>query len=159
MEVNKYGFKNVYGIDLGMSIMLYQKNYMEYEESACYNNAFSCLAVNLETNRNNRAIIGYVLSTDGKRKAAVRHAWNEINGVKVDVTMLANEETRENPISIIYFSYLPIRVMTATEFLDAIEANRNMPCLPKDKREEYYLRELRRKGFELLDEKVNKWKV
>ena len=148
MQVNSFGFKKVYGIDLGTSILLYQNNSRDYAPSSCYNNAFACLGNNIKTYKTNKAIIGYVLSTNGIIKVAVRHAWNEISGIKVDVTMIANDE---NPMSILQYSYLPIRVMTSEEFLNAIEANNNLPCLPITKEERNYRKLLKHKGFQILE--------
>jgi hypothetical protein len=148
MQVNSFGFKNTYGIDLGASIMVYQQNSDVYQKSACYNNAFNCFDKNIATYNTNKVIIGYVLSTDGVRKVAVRHAWNEINGVAVDVTMIANDE---HPLSIINYTYLPIQVYTPSNYIDAIIANDNKPWLPKTTKEHYYIKELKKKGFEVLE--------
>jgi hypothetical protein len=148
MQVNTFGFKNTYGIDLGASIMIYQQNSDVYQKSECYNNAFYCIDKNIETYRYNRVIIGYVLSTDGVKRVAVRHAWNEINGIKVDVTMIANDE---HPLSIISYTYLPIQVYKPADYIDAVIANDNKPWLPKTAKEHYYIRELKKKGFEVLE--------
>ena len=147
IDHNFFGFKNAYSIDIGESYMEYSKRENEYSKSMCYNNAFVCLGHIMSDN--SRYVIGYVLSSDGTRKVAVRHAWN-INkrGVALDVTMPANDE---NPLSLMHFVYLPVEEYTPKEALDAVEANNNLPCLPISNKEKRYLNKLRKKGFEILD--------
>ena len=148
MMVDKFGFRGTYGIDVGSSVMAYQENKKDYEKSQCFNNAFMCLTNNMRTYKNNFYVIGYVLSTDGVNKAAVRHAWNIINGIPVDVTMFANDE---NPISVLYYTYLPCAVYTNEEAVDAIEKNNNLPALPKTDKEKRIIRSLKRKGFMVME--------
>lgn len=148
MVVNKFGFKKVYGVDIGESIMQYEQHKQSYCDSQCFNNAFICLGHNIRKYNENRAVIGYVLSTDGVRKVAVRHCWNIISKIVVDVTMLANNES---PISMLHYSYLPVVEYTPQEFLEEIEKNNGYPALSKTQKEYYYIRELKKKGFEVLE--------
>ena len=148
MEIENYGFKKVYGVDLGTSIMQYQQHQGMYQPSQCFNNAFICLGHNLSNYAENKAVIGYVLSTDGIRKVAVRHCWNIVNKIVVDVTMIANDE---NPISVLHYSYLPVIEYTPQEFLEEVEKNNGYPALPKTQKEYYYIRELKKKGFEVME--------
>ena len=143
-----FGFKRESRIDISSSIMEYIKNRCDYESGMCYNNAFKCMTNNIRTYKDNRAYIGYVLSTDGKRKVAVRHSWNRIGKTLVDVTMFANNE---NPLSVFNFVYLPTAEYTSEEFLDAISHNNNLPCLPKSKIEYNYRFKLKSLGFEILE--------
>ncbi len=148
MTVETYGFKKVYGVDLGTSIMQYQLHQGMYQPSQCFNNAFICLGHNLSKYAENKAVIGYVLSTDGIRKVAVRHCWNIVNKIVVDVTMIANDE---NPMSVLHYSYLPVIEYTPYEFLVEVEKNKGYPALPKTQKEYYYIKELKKKGFEVLE--------
>ncbi len=148
MVVENYGFKKVYGVDLGTSIMQYQQHQGMYQPSQCFNNAFICLGHNIRNYGQNKAVIGYVLSTDGVRRVAVRHCWNIIDRIVVDVTMFANDE---NPVSVLRYSYLPVVEFSPQEFLDEIEKNDGYPALPKTHKEYYYIRELKKKGFEVLE--------
>ena len=148
MQVETFGFKNVYGVDLGTSVMQYQQHSSTYQRSQCFNNAFICLGHNIINYAQNKAVIGYVLSTDGKRKVAVRHCWNIIDKIVVDVTMCANDE---NPMAVLHYSYLPVIEYTPNEFLDEVEKNNGFPALPKTSKEYYYIRELKKKGFEVLE--------
>ena len=135
-------------INIGMSIVLYQNNSKSYIKSQCFNNAFKCLGNNIKGYKGNRAVIGYVLSTDGIRKVAVRHAWNIIDRVIIDVTMFADDES---PISIFNYDYLPVRIMTTEEFLDAVEDNGGYPALPKTENELLVIEKLLKAGYEVLE--------
>ncbi len=148
MVVENYGFKKVYGVDIGTSLMQYQQHQSMYQHSQCFNNAFICLGHNLRNYAENKAVIGYVLSTDGVRRVAVRHCWNIISNIVVDVTMLADNES---PMSMLHYSYLPIMEYTPNEFLEEVEKNNGYPALPKTKKEYYYIKELKKKGFEVLE--------
>ena len=142
---NTYGFKNVYMIDIGASIMYYQKRPDYYFSGECYNNAFRCLQSNIGVE--NKTVYGYVLSSDNTKNVAVRHCWNIINTIPVDVTMLANNI---NPISLINFTYLPIVEFNITELFSAVMKNDTLPALPTFKKEYYYIKKLKEKGFEIL---------
>lgn len=148
MEIEKFGFKKVYGVDIGASLMQYQEHQSMYQRSQCFNNAFICLGYNLSNYAQNKAIFGYVLSTDGVRRVAVRHCWNIINQIVVDVTMFADNE---NPVSMLRYSYLPVMKYTPNEFLEAVERNGGFPALPKTQKEYYYIKELKKKGFEVME--------
>lgn len=148
VQIEDYGFKKVYGVDIGTSIMQYQMHPLMYKRSQCFNNAFTCLGNNLNNYSKNKAVIGYVLSTDGIRRVAVRHCWNIIDNYVVDVTMLADDES---PISMLGYSYLPIVEYTVQEFLEEVEKNDGYPALPKTQKEYYYIREMKKKGFEVLE--------
>lgn len=141
-------FKNLEKIDLGESFETYQKNKGDYVPCRCFNNAFAILTNNLRENA--RAVFGYVLSTNGERKVAVRHAWNKFDLCRdtIDVTMIANDE---NPLSMLSYRYLPIDIYTSNEFLDKIEENGGFPCLPKSNKELKIIKELEKKGYEVLE--------
>lgn len=145
--MNKFGFRIIEQIDIGRSILGYQRDAISYEASQCFNNAFRFLGNNI-TNKTCKAVFGYVLSTDGIRKVAVRHAWNLEDNYIVDVTMIANSE---HPISMLNYYYLPIEIYDAQTFLRKIEENNNFPCLPKTKKELDYIQKLKNKGFEVLE--------
>lgn len=144
----RFGFKKEKRIDIGQSIIEYTKNKSMYLEGMCYNNAFLCMVNNVRTYNKNRVYIGYVLSTDGNRKVAVRHSWNKIGRDLVDVTMFANGES---PISVLNYVYLPTAEYTPETYIAAVESNNNLPCLPKNKAEYNYRSLLKSKGFEILE--------
>ena len=142
---NTYGFKNVYMIDIGASIMYYQKRPDYYFDGECYNNAYRCLQNNIGAK--NKTVYGYVLSSNDTKKVAVRHCWNIINTIPTDVTMLANDI---NPISLLNFAYLPIVEFNMPELLKAVVENNYLPALPIFKKERYYIKKLKEKGFEII---------
>ena len=143
-----FGFANEYRVDISESIILWQRHEKDYVQSECFLNAYRCLNNNIKHFAANKCIYGYVLSTDGTRKVAVRHAWNIINGRKVDVTMFAN---RENPISVINYVYLPVDEYSPQKLLDKICENNGYVCLPKSEKELKIQKELIAKGIEILE--------
>lgn len=143
-----FGLDGLKIMDVGQSILLYDKNRKDYRPCNCFINAFQFLTNNMSTNRHNKAYIGYVLSTDGQRKVAVRHAWNSIKEDIVDVTMIANGE---HPLNMIHYYYLPIMEYTNEQLLDAIEENNGYADLPKTTAELEWIKKLASLGFDVME--------
>ncbi len=149
MEINivDFGFKNEHGIDLSDSIVAYMDREDMYKAGSCYYNAFKVLDIYHRHGENDKIVYGYVLSTDGKRKVAVRHSWNYVDDRKIDVTMFANDTS---PISVIRYRYLPIDVYSLEEYRKLMLEN-NQYDLPVTDKEISYIKKLKEKGFELPD--------
>ncbi len=142
-----FGFKHEQRVDLSDTYMAYTEKQDVYKEGQCYYNAFKVLDLSKKHNKNDKIVFGYVLSTDGKRKVAVRHAWNYVNDRIIDVTMIANDES---PISMLHYRYLPIDEYELEEYRDLMLKNEtyDLPLTSKEKR---YIKKLEEKGFELPD--------
>lgn len=146
--MTKFGFDIIEQADVGYSYMLYQKHSNTYKRAYCFNNSFNFLLNNMDTFITNKAVFGYVLSTDGIVKLAVRHAWNVKDNILTDVTMAANGE---NPLSMLNYYYLPIDFYDSNRFLEEIERNNGFPCLPKTESELCYIEKLKEQGFKILE--------
>ena len=141
-----FGFKNEYYLDLADTFIMFQQSPSLFEKSECYYNAYTLLD-NLEEHKDgDRIVYGYVLSTDGKRKVAVRHSWNELDGRKIDVSILANEE---NVISMMNYKYLPVDTYTFSLYRDLM-IKYDRYGLPETRKERKIVNSLIEKGFEVL---------
>ena len=132
-------------ISLGDS--LYYNNLYKgiFIEEACYNNSFNLLSM---LDKDCKGVIGYVLSTDGKKKVAVRHSWvvNKYNAI-IDVTMPLYDYGIQSMLS---YEYLPVISMTVGVWLDKIEKNNNIPCIMNIKGEKKIIKTLESEGFLVL---------
>ncbi len=151
MDINvvDFGFKNEYRIDLSDTFMAYLEKENFYKPSQCYYNAYKVIDMLEKHGRDDRIVYGYVLSTDGKRKVAVRHSWNRINDRKIDVTMLANDES---PLAMMRYRYLPIDEYTIEEYREKTDEF-GVYSLPVTQKERKYIKKLKEKGFEMPDYK------
>ena len=141
-----FGFKDEYIIDLADTVVMYQSRPDMFEKSQCYYNAYKLLDALGGRGDRGRIVYGYVLSTDGKRKVAVRHSWNDIDDRKIDVTMLANDE---NLVSMMHYRYLPIDKYSLDVYRKLVLQN-GAYDLPETDREYAMVRRLKDKGFEVL---------
>ncbi|MBP3781633.1 MAG: hypothetical protein J6I68_00120 [Butyrivibrio sp.] len=153
MDFKTFGFRNAYGVDLGETVRLYNEDPADYEASMCYVNSFHLCANMMRRGRGKfvRSVFGYVLSSDGERKVAVRHAWNMIEvglfKAAVDVTMMANGESL---FSVMGYTCLPVDEYTPGEFLEKVDKNNAMADLPVTQKEKKVVEKLKNKGFEVL---------
>ena len=149
----------LYKCDLSMSVAEFLKAENNYGKGMCYNNAFIALT-NHFTDKSARGVVGYVLSSDGKRKVAVRHAWVKIVDKYVgepriiDVTMFANEC---NPISVMSYDYLPVKELTPGEWSELTDRNGGMPCIENLDGEADIIKDLESQGYEILVEAVQEY--
>lgn len=134
-------------IDLGMTIQYYIGNQDVYQKEECFLNAFTFLRHHITDSQNIQIIFGYVLSEDGIKKAAVRHAWNLYRGYVVDVTMPANDIS---PMSMLQYDYLPVEVYSAKEYLQKLEELDGKVCFPVSEREKEIRKQLLGEGYEVL---------
>ena len=137
-------------ISLGDSIYICEKYKGLFNESECYNNAFKALGhLVLEDKKSNYVgCIGYVLSTDGINKVAVRHAWvkNKYNAI-IDVTMPLYDYGIQ---SILTFEYLEVCTLTLRDWLEKIEKNNNIPCILNIRGEKKIIEILVKENFQIL---------
>lgn len=137
-------------ISLGDSIYICDKYKGLFKEEECYNNAFKALGyLNIEDKKSGYVgCIGYVLSTDGINKVAVRHAWlkNKYNAI-IDVTMPLYDYGIQSMLS---FEYTELCTFTLKEWLGKIERNRNIPCILNIRGEKKVIETLIIEGFQVL---------
>lgn len=142
--------------DLSQSLVDYIGNEYKYEKGCCYNNAFKVMTSHRK-DKSLRGVIGYVLSSDGVKKIAVRHSWVKLVDRYthypqiIDVTMFANGY---NPVSVLGFDYLTVKEFTPTEWLRATEQNNNIPCIENLEGEEEIIQDLESQGYEILDKSL-----
>ncbi len=144
---------NTHRCDITQSLLDYAQNEHSFKKGHCYNNAFILMTTYLG-NSSVKGVIGYVLSSDGKQKVAVRHAWIEITDVYtkerkvIDVTMYADEY---NPQDILNFNYLPVKEFTPREWLELTEKNNGIPCIENLEGEASIVKNLTFEGYKVLD--------
>ena len=142
---------NISRCDVGESLNAFYKYAgAEFKEGSCYCNAFKLLAIYLGK-RPVSGVIGYVLSTDGTRKVAVRHCWlrDDETGQAIDVSTFA---AGYSPVAVLNFDYAEVMVMSPKEWLRKTESNNGMPCLDETPEELAYIEKLKEQGYEVLDE-------
>ena len=142
-----------YKCEIGQSLYDYLANKDTFKEGLCYNNSFILLSEYL-SDTSVRGVIGYVLSSDGKRKVAVRHCWlkrknpysnrSEI----IDVTMFANQY---EPFEIMNFDYLEVKVLEPAVWLRLTERNNGCPAITGIRKEKDIVQGLKLEGYEVLE--------
>lgn len=137
--------------DIGESLIAFNEySEMEFKEGSCYCNAFKLMTQYVAQTKPVSGVIGYVLSTDGVKKVAVRHSWvrNEETGQAIDVSALA---AGYSPVSMLNFDYAEVMVMSPMEWLEKTESNDGMPYVRETPEELAYVEELKEQGYEVKD--------
>ena len=129
-------------------------NNPQFKAAQCYKNAF-ILCMDMSCSKEIvRGAIGYVLSNNGKRFVAVRHAWverlNRTTGRYDDVIDPTVFVDGYNPVSVLNFEYLPVETISAERWLEKTENNDYCPDLWNLAGEDAVVAELREKGYEVL---------
>ena len=124
-----------------------------FKEGECYNNAFMLMGEHLR-DKSLRGVIGYVLSSDGSRKLAVRHCWLKRTHPRtrqeevIDVTVFADGY---DPMSVQNFDYIEVQVLDPMEWNDLTAANDNCPSLTGLEGEAGIISDLKADGYEVHD--------
>lgn len=134
-------------ISVGDSYMYCQMYRNDFKPHMCYTNTFKLLYHMGFKFKDCFACFGYVLSTDGKRKVAVRHCWLEdpyFSGIDVSVHLDGFNQSAIN------YEYTLIDKLTPAEWLERINTNGGCADIWDFDNENEIIKTLKSEGFEVF---------